>query len=66
MGVNGGRFERQWGPIMSPEIKSRHTIGDFGQKTINETLLAILEDLFDATGSQRPENLNGFPIESKN
>lgn len=61
LAMGTGYFEPNWGPIFNSQIKSRHTLKEFSKKAIDEILLSIFEDFFDATGNPRPENLHGFP-----
>jgi len=55
---------RNWGPITLPEIRSRHELVDTNQESVNSVLLKIFEDFFDAVGTHRPVNFNGFPVAS--
>jgi hypothetical protein len=58
--------DRYGGPIFQDSVKSRHELGNAGQNDVNEVLLAIFEDFFDAVGEARPKNFRGFPPDSEN
>ncbi len=61
MAMSPDYFDRYWGPITLPEIRSRHELVDAKQESIDSILLKIFEDFFDATGTPRPQGFNGFP-----
>jgi hypothetical protein len=50
-----------WGPIHVDDIKKRHTLHSLKEIEVNDTLLAIFEEFFDAVGESRPKNFRGFP-----
>lgn len=66
MAMGDQYMDRYWGPIMNPDIRSRHDLRDFTKKAIDGVLLKIFEDFFDAVGVKRPEHFRNFPPEPAN
>ncbi len=61
--VMGPNYIDQYlGPINLPKIQSRYELVDTNQKSVDSILLKIFNDFFDATGTRRPQGLNGFPV----
>lgn len=61
MAMSPDYFDQYWGPITLHKIQSRHELVDTKQESVDSILLKIFEDFFDATGTRRPQGLNGFP-----
>lgn len=53
--------DQYWGPITLPEICLRYELVDTKKESIDSILLKIFEGFFDATGTRRPQDFNGFP-----
>ena len=64
-GINGFTMamgsNRYWGPTHQDQIRSRHELNSLAQNDVNDLLLAIFENFFDAVGEARPKNFRGFP-----
>lgn len=54
-------FDPHWGPVYRDHIQKRCVLEDWGNEAVNEILLSIFEEFFDAIGRGRPDNLHGFP-----
>ena len=53
-------WERFWGPVFE-DISIQTTVNNNEPDAINKALLKIFTSVFDAAGTERPENLGGFP-----
>jgi hypothetical protein len=54
-------YDRHWGPVLQDNIQWQGEINDLDPSTIDNTLLAIFEEFFDAAACKRPIKFNGFP-----
>lgn len=61
MAMGNDYLNRYWGPIYNDDIKSRHVLNSLDLKKIDEILLLIFENFFDAVGESRPKNFRNFP-----
>ena len=56
--------ERLWGPINHDHIQKRCELVGWDKKDVDQLLLEIFEEFFDAVGERRPAGLNGFPTDA--
>lgn len=65
MGMGSKYLNSLWGPVHREHIQKRCELTSWDEDAVNDVLLAIFEEFFDAVGAPRPEQLNGFPPSSE-
>lgn len=61
MAMGSNFYEPLWGPVHRQHIQKRSELVSWDDGAVNDVLLGIFEEFFDAVGAQRPPHLNGFP-----
>jgi hypothetical protein len=62
MEMNPSQYlDRFWGPVTREHIQRRCELKSWDKEAVNEALLEIFDEFFDAVGATRPEDFRGFP-----